>query len=76
MTTPTYDEVLRLANLLPARERERLARNISAALSLRDSSTKTHSIREVRGCGKEMWRAMDVDEYLRQERDDWDGSKR
>ena len=76
MSTPRYGEVLRLAKLLPTRERERLVQEISAVLPPHDDSAKTHTIQEFRGCGKEMWRAMDVDEYLQRERDDWDGSKR
>ena len=30
------------------------------------------SIMELQGLGKELWRAIDVDEYLRQERASWD----
>jgi hypothetical protein len=72
MSTPAYDEVLRLAEGLTTRERERLVQDISAVLS-HDGSAKSHTIQEFRGCGKEMWRAMDTDEYVRRERDDWDG---
>jgi hypothetical protein len=31
-----------------------------------------HSIMELEGLGKELWRAIDVDEYLRKERATWD----
>jgi hypothetical protein len=31
-----------------------------------------HSIMELKGLGKESWRSIDVDEYLRQERASWD----
>jgi hypothetical protein len=30
-----------------------------------------HSITELRGLGKEIWQGIDVDEYLKQERDSW-----
>jgi hypothetical protein len=28
-------------------------------------------LRELKGLGKEIWRSMDVDEYIKQERDSW-----
>ena len=76
MSTPEYTDVLRLAMRLSTRERERLVNEGSAVLPPPDDSAKAHTIQEFRGCGKEMWRAMDVDAYLQRERDDWDGSKR
>jgi hypothetical protein len=32
---------------------------------------KTHSVLELKGLGKKYWRSIDVDEYLRKERDSW-----
>ena len=32
---------------------------------------KTHSLRELKGLGKEYWRSIDVDKYLREERASW-----
>jgi hypothetical protein len=32
---------------------------------------KTHSVLELKGLGKEFWRSIDVDEYIRKERDSW-----
>jgi hypothetical protein len=29
-------------------------------------------LRELRGLGKEYWRSIDVDKYIREERDSWD----
>jgi hypothetical protein len=31
-----------------------------------------HSILELKGLGKEYWRSIDVEEYIRQERDSWE----
>ena len=72
MSTATYAEVLRLAKELSTSERARLVEDMSAVLP-EDGSAKTHTIQEFRGCGKDMWRAIDTEEYLRRERDDWDG---
>jgi len=30
-----------------------------------------HSILELKGLGKEVWRAIDVDKYIREERESW-----
>ena len=33
--------------------------------------TKTHSIMELEGLGKEFWRSVDVEKYLKEERESW-----
>jgi len=33
---------------------------------------KTHSFGEIEGYGKEVWRSIDVDKYLAEERASWD----
>lgn len=35
-------------------------------------SRKTRSILELKGLGKEVWEGVDVEEYIRKERDSWD----
>ena len=32
---------------------------------------KARSLRELKGLGKELWRSVDVDQYLREERRSW-----
>jgi hypothetical protein len=32
-----------------------------------------HTFLELRGLGKELWRSVDVDQYLEEERNSWDG---
>lgn len=32
---------------------------------------RKHQITELKGLGKEFWRSIDVDEYIRKERDSW-----
>ena len=32
---------------------------------------KTHSIMELKGLGKEIWQGLDVEKYLREEKDSW-----
>jgi len=39
----------------------------------RQVSTKTHSIFELEGLGKELWQGIDAQEYVNRERDAWNG---
>ena len=32
---------------------------------------KTHDFRELQGLGKELWQSIDVDEYIKEERESW-----
>jgi hypothetical protein len=38
---------------------------------LKSTIVEKHSLRELKGLGKSMWRKVDVEEYLRKERDNW-----
>ncbi len=42
-------------------------------LLLKDRSDKTHDISELKGLGKDIWSSVDVDEYVRKERETWNG---
>jgi hypothetical protein len=33
---------------------------------------RKRTLRDLKGVGKELWRAIDVDEYIRRERNSWD----
>ena len=33
---------------------------------------RKRDLRDLKGVGKDLWRAIDVDEYIRQERDSWE----
>ncbi|HLL78294.1 MAG TPA: hypothetical protein VKT25_02270 [Ktedonobacteraceae bacterium] len=37
------------------------------------NQTKKHSVKELRGLGKELWRSIDVEKYIEEERNSWDG---
>jgi hypothetical protein len=38
---------------------------------LKSTIIEKHSLRELKGLGKSIWRKVDVEEYLRKERDNW-----
>jgi hypothetical protein len=84
MATVTLNEVLELAQQLSPEDQVRLIEHIAPALATKvqskDLITAEHRrvpqrrrITELRGLGKEIWQGIDSAEYLRQERDAWNG---
>jgi hypothetical protein len=73
MTTVDYDTVLREAQHLSPEEQQRLATTLLQNLAAQPLAEKPHSILELRGLGKDLWRRIDSTAYLNQERDAWDG---
>jgi hypothetical protein len=60
--------------LVEAREElDRIRAAQAAGATSVDPSHKQHSIRELRGLGKEIWAGIDAQQYIREERDSWDG---
>ena len=46
---------------------------VIAQLVQRETAAKSQrSIREIRGLGKEVWKNLDAQEYVNQERDSWE----
>jgi hypothetical protein len=68
-----YQEVLRQVQHLSLDEQNRLLEDLVAMIKQRTSIKPLHSILELEGLGKEIWEHIDVDQYLQQERDSWDG---
>lgn len=54
------------ARSLSAADIERMHRRLAAI-----PPQKSHSILELKGLGKELWRSVDVDKYIQRERDSW-----
>ena len=78
------DEVERMVRALDAIKRAVLQRKLTETdlVEARDaleglraivarSGEKTHSILELEGLGKEYWRSIDVEKYLKEERESW-----
>jgi plasmid stability protein len=53
-------------------ERRSIAGEVVQLLEHAVADAEPRSILELRGLGKEMWREIDVAEYIRGERDSWD----
>jgi len=60
--------------LLTATQREQLMHAL-AKLKKPSKSKKSVKITQLAGLGKEMWRKIDVDKYVKELRDEWDDRK-
>jgi len=70
----SLQEVLREAENLSREEQSQLIKLLLDRV-LTSSNTqldKSHSLRELRGLGKEIWEGVDAQEYINQQRDEWD----
>jgi hypothetical protein len=56
---------------LSSGELEVLGQEIDRLLALVPQQRGGHSITELKGLGKEFWRSVDVEKYIREERDSW-----
>ncbi len=75
MTTPNiaYNQVLNLTKKLGRGEQLQLLEALTQWLQHTPKIQTSRSIMELRGLGKEIWLTIDVDAYINQERDSWDG---
>ena len=69
----TYDDVVATLPHLDPEEQLNLLEVLSSVLKKRIASRKArkHSLLELEGLGEATWSKVDVDEYIRQERDSW-----
>lgn len=69
----TYDDVVATLPHLDQEELLDLLEVLSSVLKKRIAPRKAgkHSLLELEGLGQSIWSKMDVDEYIRQERDSW-----
>ena len=55
-----------------AHEESAVARRLSGALARKADEKPRRSIMELRGLGKEIWKDIDVEAYLNEERNSWE----
>lgn len=71
MSMNAYDDILQRAQKeLSTDEQLKL---VNALCQYAGAQGRQHSILELRGLGKEIWKGIDPVEYVRQERDSWSG---
>ncbi len=71
MATSRYEEELRQVQSLSPADQKRLLEEIAERLDA--SPELTTSILQLRGLGKDIWRDLDAQEYVDQERASWNG---
>lgn len=68
-----YDEVLNGIQKLSPEEQTRLLEELAAQVGARGGAQKRRNLLELQGLGKEVWKGVDVQEYLDRERRSWNG---
>ncbi len=68
----SHSELLELIQNLDTDEQLRLMEEV-AAIIRNKVKTKRHSILELKGLGKEIWKSVDAQEYVKEERGSWTG---
>ncbi|NEQ44683.1 MAG: hypothetical protein F6K00_14410 [Leptolyngbya sp. SIOISBB] len=69
----SYQDVRRQAEALSPNEQLRLLEELAVMVRNRMPVKPSHSIMELEGLGKEIWRGFDAQEYVNQERASWNG---
>ena len=73
MQTVAYREALERARQLTPDEQLELLEELAAIVRKRVTAKPKHSIMELKGLGKEIWERIDVEKYIEEERNSWDG---
>ncbi len=68
-----YEQVLAEVERLSPEDQLRLMERVAASLRRRIPAGKTRSVTELKGLGKEIWQDIDVQKYIDEERDSWNG---
>lgn len=72
MPESRYEEVRRSIEGLQTSEQLKLLADLAAKLTT-SGEGRSRSLLELRGLGKEVWRDVDVKDYIDQERSSWNG---
>lgn len=69
----SYHQVVSEVNRLSLADQLRLLEDMAALIRRRTTSERTRSILELQGKGKDIWRGVDVQKYIEEERASWNG---
>lgn len=68
-----YDDILKRAEQeLSSDQKKKLIRELTRRADLLEAGN-AHSILELDGLGRELWKHVDVDEHIEKERKNWNG---
>ncbi|TMC21893.1 MAG: hypothetical protein E6J34_08280 [Chloroflexi bacterium] len=78
MSSSAYQQIMEQVRQLELEEQIKLLQDILQDLSVlvqqnQLTAKPLHSILELEGLGKEIWEGIDVDQYIEEERNSWDG---
>ena len=73
MSTDEYRTVLDQALRLTSEEQLQLIEDIITVVRHQVRARHQHSIMEFEGVGKEVWEGVDVEKYIDEERNSWEG---
>jgi len=73
MSTDTYQEILSQIYCLTPADQLRLLEDLAAIIRQQVTPEPRHSVLEFEGVGQEVWKDINVQEYIDQERDSWSG---
>ena len=72
MSTDAYREALSRAVLLTPEEQLQLLAEVATVLRHNVMTRPKHNIMEFSGFAKELWKDVDVEKYIDEERNSWD----
>lgn len=73
MTDYAYTEILNLFEQLTPEEQVKLLKELESRINGQGKQHKPRSIMEYEGFAEELWRGVDVDKYIEEERSSWGG---
>ena len=69
----TYTEVLNQVRSLELHDQVRLLEELAAIVRRRIAQQSKHNVMEFRGMAKDFWKDVDVEKFINEERNSWDG---
>lgn len=69
----TYRQILEQIQHLAPDEQIQLLKHLEAVVRGREKSVPRHDIMEFKGIAKELWKDVDVQKYIEEERNSWGG---
>lgn len=73
MPTPDYNHVISEIKDLNLTDQLRLLEEIAGMIRIKASPVLTRSILELQGKGKELWKNINIKQYIDEERSSWNG---
>ena len=73
MPEANYNQVISEIKALDLSDQLRLLEQMAVIIRQKTNTSRTRSILELKGKGKDIWKGLDVKKYLDEERSSWNG---